>query len=78
MSAAKACASVTAHSIDLIDEDDCGCVFLCFAEKVANTACADTDEHFNKVGTGNGEEGNACFAGNCSCKKGFTGTGLAH
>ena len=78
MSAAETCASVTADCVDFIDENNCGGILFCFAEKVANTACADADEHFNKVGTGNGEERNSCFAGNRPCKKGFTGTGLSH
>ena len=35
--------------IDLIDEDNGGCLFFGLFEKIPDAACADTDEHFDKA-----------------------------
>ena len=45
-------------------------------EHVTDTACADTDEHFHKVRTGDGIERNIRLTGNCLCEQGLTGTGM--
>ncbi len=64
MSAANAGAAMAADGIDLIHENDARGVFLRLVEHVADAACADADEHLDKIGTGNREEGAVGFAGN--------------
>ena len=49
MTAAEAGASLTADSVDLIDEDDRRSDLLCLIEQVTHTACADTDIQLNEV-----------------------------
>ena len=63
VSAAKACATVTSYSIDLVDEDDAGSILLALLEEVADAACADADEHLHEVRAGDREEGNIRFTG---------------
>ena len=74
VSAAEACATVTAHSIDFVDEDDAGRVLLALFKQVANAACANADKHFNEVGTGDGEERHIGFAGNRTGQQGLAGS----
>ena len=61
-------------SVDLVDKDNAGRVFLALLEHVADTAGTNTDEHLDEVGTGNGEEGNIRLAGNRLGKKCLTCT----
>ena len=63
MAAAQAGATLTADCVDLVDEDDRRRSFLGLLEQVANTRCADADEHLDEVGTGDAEERHARFAG---------------
>ena len=74
VSAAEACATMTADCVDFVDEDDAGRVLLALLEEVADAACADADEHFNEVGTGDREEGNVGFAGDCAGQQGLAGS----
>jgi hypothetical protein len=62
IAAAEAGAARAADGIDLVDEDDAGRGALRLFEHVAHAACADADEHFDEVRTGDGEEGHAGFA----------------
>ena len=78
VSAAKACASVTANRINLINKDNCRRLFLRLAEQVAHTRCADTDVQLYEVRTGDGQERNACFTGNRTRQQGFTGSRRAY
>ena len=78
MTAAKTCTAASAHSIDLIDEDDACRRFLCRFKKIAYTGSTDTDVHFHKVGTRNGKERNVCFACNGFGKESFTRSGRAY
>ena len=73
VSAAEACATVTADGVDFVDEDDAGGVLLALLEEVADAGCADADEHLNEVRTGDGEEGNVGFAGDCAGEEGLAG-----
>ncbi len=66
VSAAEACATVTADCVDFVDEDDAGGVLLALLEEVADARCADADEHFDEVRAGDGEEGDVGFAGDCA------------
>ena len=55
---------MAAHRVDLIDEDDAGCILLALLEHVAHAARADANEHLDKVGAGNREERYVRLAGN--------------
>ena len=72
---AKACAPVTAHRVDFIDKDDARRVLFGLLKHVTHAACADADEHFNKVRTRNGEERHVRFTGNRAGEQCFTGAG---
>ena len=78
VSAADACATVTAYSVDLVNEDDRRCIFLCLVEQITDTGCTHAHEHFYKVRTGDREERAACLAGNGSGKQCFTSTRRPH
>ena len=56
MPAADSAETRTAHGVDFINENQAWGVLLAFFEHVADTARADTDEHFHEVGTADGEE----------------------
>src|SRR5690606_4769038 len=71
---AKTGTAVTADSVNLVNEDDAGRVLFRLFKHVADTAGADADKHFNKVGTGNREKRHFGFASNGAGKKGFTRT----
>src|SRR5579875_2041892 len=73
VSAAEACATVPADSIDFVDEDDAGGVLLALFEEVANAAGADADEHLDEIRAGDGEEGDVGFAGDGAGEQGLAG-----
>ena len=64
-----------ADCIDLIDENNAGRHLLGILEEGTDTGCTHADEHFHKVGTGQGEERDLRFAGNSLCKQGLAGAG---
>ncbi len=66
-------ATMAADGVDFIDEDDAGGILLALFEEVADTACADADEHLDEVRTGNAEEGNVGFAGDRAGEQGLAG-----
>ena len=74
MATAKTGAALTAYGINLIDKYDAGCTFLCLVEQITYTRSADTDKHLYKVRTGNAEERNSRFTGNCLRQQGFACT----
>ena len=74
VSAAEAGTAMTADGVDFVDEDDAGSVLLALFEEIANAACADADEHLNKVGAGDGEEGHVGFAGHGARQQGLAGS----
>src|SRR5437867_8354551 len=55
-------ATVTAHGVNFIDENDARRGFLALLEHVADTRRADADEHFDEIRAANGEERDVCFA----------------
>ena len=61
-----------ADSVDLVDENYAGCLFLCLFEQIAHLACTHTDEHLDKLRAGHREERNIRFAGDGLCEHGFT------
>src|SRR5262249_42491494 len=56
VSTTEAGATMTAHGIDFIDEDDAGRVLFALFEKVAHARSADTDKHLDEVRSGNREK----------------------
>jgi hypothetical protein len=49
-------ATLAAHRVDLVDEDDARAVLLGLLEQVAHPRGADADEHLDEVGAGDREE----------------------
>ena len=74
---AEAGAAMAADGVDFVDEDDARRRFLGLFEHVADAACADADEHFDEVRTGDGEEGHARLAGDGAGEQGLAGAGRA-
>src|SRR6202043_2348092 len=60
--AAEAGAAVTADGVNLVDEDDAGCVLLALFEQIAYPAGADADEHLDEVRSADREERHIRFA----------------
>ena len=56
MSAAQASATVAAHGVNFINEDDARRVLFALLKQVAHAARANAHEHFDEIGTGDGEE----------------------
>src|SRR5260370_9947272 len=54
---------MAAYSVDLIDEDNAGCILLSLLKQVADPAGSDANKHLNEVRTGDGKERNVRFAG---------------
>src|SRR5690554_4701788 len=73
-----ASATVATNSIDLVDEDDAGALFLGLLEHVANPGGTHAHKHFHEVGTGDGEERHLGFTGNGLGEQGFTSTWRAN
>ena len=69
---AKSRASLSADSVDFIDEYNAGEKLFCLLEQITYTRSSDTYEHFNEIGTAYGKERNSCFARNSLCNVGFT------
>mmetsp|Transcript_13025 Transcript_13025/g.19674 ORF Transcript_13025/g.19674 Transcript_13025/m.19674 type:complete len:450 (+) Transcript_13025:523-1872(+) len=78
MTATHAGATVATNSIDLVDEDNAGALLLGLFEHVTNPGSTHAHEHFDKVRTGDGEEGHLGFAGNSLGEQGFTRTRLTN
>src|SRR5699024_11254381 len=49
VAAAHSGATLATDGVDLVDEDDAGCVLLRLHEQVAHTGGTDTNEHFHEV-----------------------------
>src|ERR1019366_10752220 len=62
VSAAQACATMAAHGVNLVDEDDAGRILLALLEKVADSACAHAAEHLHEIRARDAEEGHVGFA----------------
>ncbi len=59
--------------VDFIDEDDAGRILLGLLEHITHTACADADEHLDKIRTGDGEEGHIGLARDGARQQGLAG-----
>ena len=73
IAATNAGPTLAADRVDFVDEDNGGCLLTGGCEEVAHAAGADANEHFHKVGTGNGEEGHARLAGDGARQQGLAG-----
>ena len=71
MAAAKTCAALTAHRIDLVNEYNGGRNALGLIEQVTHTARADADIEFDKVRAGNGKKCDVRLTGNGSRQQRF-------
>ena len=78
MAAAKTCAALAAHRVDLINENDAGHRLFCLVEQVTHTGCAHADVHLHEVGTGDGIEGHAGLTGTGTGQQGLAGARRAH
>ena len=78
VSAAVLGITAAADGVDLVDKDDAGGVLVGFLEQVADTGRTYAYVQFNKVGTGQGEEGNMRFACNRLGQQGLTCSGRSH
>ena len=74
MGTAETCTTLSGNSINLIDEDNTRRILLRLTEEVTDTRRTNTDEHLYEIRTGDAEEGNTCFTGNCLCKQSLTGS----
>ena len=77
VTAAHSGASLSAHSIYLIDKYKTGCILLGIRKEVSDSGCADADEHLNEIGTRDGEKGHLSLSGYGFCQKSLTGSGLS-
>ena len=73
MTAAEACAALTADRVDLVDEHDGRRVLLGLLEQVAHARCADADIQLDEVRAGDRQERNACLACDRLRDQRFTG-----
>ena len=78
VSAAQACAPVTAHRVDLIYKDDCGSHFLRLVKKISDPAGAHAHKHLHKVAAADGEEGNTRLSCHGLRQQGFACSGRSH
>src|SRR2546423_1331133 len=74
MPTAESSAAVTSDSVDFIDEDDAGSVFLAVLKQVAYAAGAHADEHLDEIRTGNGEERYVRLTGDGAGQQGLAGS----
>ncbi len=74
MTAAETGATMAADRVDFVDEDDAGRVLLRLLEHVAHARSADADEHFDEVGTRDGEERHLRLTGDGAGQQRLAGT----
>ena len=78
MTAAQTRAAMTTHRVDLINKHDGRRGLLGLIEQIAHAACANANEHFHKVGAGNGEERHVRLARHGLSQQGLTRAGRSH
>ena len=78
MSAAQARASLAAHGVDLIDEDDGRGLLLGLGEEVPDPGSAHAHVELHEVGAGDGEEGHPRLVGHGLGEQGLAGARRAH
>ena len=78
VTAAQTGAADPPHSVDLVDEQDAGGIFLGRAKQVADAAGADPDKHLNEFRAANRVEGHARLACGRPGQEGLAGPGRSH
>ena len=78
VAAAQAGASLAAHGVDLVDEDDGGAVLLGLVEQVPDPAGAHAHIELHKVRAGDGEEMDSGLAGHGPGQQSLAGARRAH
>ena len=78
VAATEACAALTAHCVNFVDENDAGRVFFGVFEHVAHTGRTHADKHLHKIRTRDAEKRHLGLARNRLGQQGFTGTRRAH
>ncbi len=58
MTPSEPMATMAPDGVNLINEDEAGCVLLSLLEHIADPRCTHTDEHLDEVRSTNGEERN--------------------
>ena len=67
-------AAMTANSINLIDKDNAGSIFLALHNQITNPTGANANKHFDEVRSGDRKEWYASFTGDGSAQQSFTST----
>src|SRR5579863_5544873 len=65
---------MAAYRVYFVDEDNAGRIFLALLEKIAHTAGAHADEHFDEIRAGNREKGNIRLAGDSARQQSLSGS----
>jgi hypothetical protein len=78
MPATEARATMTADSVDLVDEHDARRVLLTLLEQVADARRADADEHLDEVRAADREERHIGFTGHRTRQQRFAGARRSH
>ncbi len=73
--AAHAVATVATDRVNLINENQAGRMLFPLLEHVADAGCADPDEHFHEVRSGDGKEGHIRLTCDRAGEEGFSGSG---
>src|SRR5258708_7920502 len=69
---------MAAYGINFVDEDNAWSVLLALLEQVTYAACADADEHLNKVRAGDTEKRHVGFAGNSAGQQSFASARMTY
>ena len=69
VAAAEAGAAMASDGVNLVYEDDGGCVALRLVEQITYAGRADADEHLDELRAGDREEGHACLSGDGSAEE---------
>src|SRR5581483_3831964 len=70
--------TLTTNRVNLVDEDDTGCVLLRFLKEVSHAGRTNTYKHFYKFGTTDTVERDACFTSYGAGDQRFTGSWRAN
>ena len=71
-------AALTAHSVNLVNEDQAGGVVLRLLEEVPHPAGSHTHKHLHELGAGEGKKRHPGFPGNGFGQQGFAGARWPH
>ena len=74
VAAAQTGAAMTADSVDFVNKQQTGGIFLSLRKHVTNTRRTDADKHFDEIRTRNREKRYICLAGYRFGQQGLSGT----